>query len=1839
MSKRIFVLIAFIFFSVPAFADESALSVLRAVPQGKGIKETDKIVFEFNQPVVPLGEMERSSDQIPVKIKPALNCQWRWLNQSSLACVLGEKDKMKPATAYKITVKPGLKALSGAAMAREQEYLIETVRPEIDPARSRFVQFVAPQRPQWELFFNTDVKLKSVKSNVFFMANGKSVKADVSESECPVYGTNCQARFLVSPVRDLGVDQFYEIIFTPGFQSLHGGKLKSEEEGIAGKGRTLPVFAVKDMQCYDEKYHFRTYTAAESQEQKPICQYESGIRIRLTDRTVLENVSDFVKGKPAVSVTDRTEISDVIFISAPKAGQFYELTISDQMKDVWGSELIRPETFVFQTTNRPPALNAPYSSIVLEAGENTAAVAYATNLDQAEVPYSGFTVQGSVSGTHHIADILPSVKNLSYPFDFGVRDMLNGQTGFLSGRFETEPKVQGDYTFTASVSNWQTTAKIGWHNSLIWAADMQTGQPVKNAKVELFAAPMADPQKKKALVFGKTDKTGRAVLPGYAQFDPKAEKLNQWDPKKESLFVSVVAGKDIAVLPLTGPFSVSAGSLSDWTVSSVFFPQPYSEYLRTFGFTPQGIYRPGDQVDFKIYVRSVEENGLGRAPLSGYRLEITDPAGQTVFKEDKLSLSEFGSLNGKFVLSEQAPSGWYHAALHYKTGTLYPMKFLVSDFTPAPFKSATEVNGKAFKAEDKVRLNSQASLFSGGAFAGAKMRQNAVLSFVPFNLELPRGQKPFIFTGKMDEKDYAPETLFAQEAVSDEKGEAVSEISLPKSGKAFGKIRFETKVFDDSGRSVSSFASADYFAVNRLVGLRRSEKEAIAGKPAEFEFVVADPEKRLIAGVPVTLSFARTENKLVREKSAGNAYLMKYVSQEQKVGECMGISAVEPQKCSFVPDKSGLYLATAAMDGHSAQIWFYVEGPDYVPWASDENKLKMTPDKNDYKVGDEILLTVENPMPGAQALVTVERYGVLDSFVRPLENSVEQIKIPVTSEFFPGVYVSVSVFSPRADKPVEGTVDLGKPAQWTGYLKVPVLDDSRRITVSVEPEKQDYRPGQKVRAVITAALPNQAKQPVEAAVIVLDEAVLSLLPNGVKGFDPYESLNKLGNLDVRTFSLIEQLIGRQNIEKKGANQGGDGGSDFAVRDVFKFVGYFNPSVKLDKNGKGAFEMTLPDNLTGWRIIAVAVTPERFSGMGEGRFNVTQPLEVRALLPNQVRANDTFVPGASVLNRTDKETSVSVSVQIKGAAAQPASLTKEIMLKPFERQTVYFDPVRAVLSPADVSGAITLTFKAADGTEQDGVKQTVPVLNLTTFETAALFGSADGQSTVIPVVVPQGVKTYGGRFFLSAAPSILSGLRGSVEAMRDYPYPCWEQKLSRAVAAAVYTAEKKSVWSDDLWSEAADFVREILAKAPSYQAENGGMAYFEPKNVFVSPYLSAYTAYVFRYLAHQGYEIPSQVQDKLAQYLLAFFKRTDQGIDPKTVLTARLLSAGFLKERKLISAADINVFDRDLPMMSAFDKALYLQLKPENKAVLKELYNLSYETSGSLIFKEEKNRPYGLLSSPAKTTCAVLAAAVQTDSAKAEALVRGAYSLRLRNGAWINTQANAFCMMAVRQYAAKAESQNPDLTIEGLFGTTELFSASFHSRADKPVMAETVLPPETAGEETTAEIAALGRGRYYYSTLLSYPSDLTKEVNAGLEVSRRLSVEQNGTFVPVTNKTVLKRGDLVRVELTVTNPVTLYFVALKDPVAGAFEPVNSLLATASKTDQEKTGTTGAFGYKDIGRTAVGFYAEILPAGTHEISYAAQVVADGTFTAFPAKAEAMYMPDVFGLTSSDTVNVAP
>ncbi len=144
---------------------------------------------------------------------------------------------------------------------------------------------------------------------------------------------------------------------------------------------------------------------------------------------------------------------------------------------------------------------------------------------------------------------------------------------------------------------------------------------------------------------------------------------------------------------------------------------------------------------------------------------------------------------------------------------------------------------------------------------------------------------------------------------------------------------------------------------------------------------------------------------------------------------------------------------------------------------------------------------------------------------------------------------------------------------------------------------------------------------------------------------------------------------------------------------------------------------------------------------------------------------------------------------------------------------------------------------------------------------------------------------------------------------------------------------------------------------------------------------------------------------------------------------------------------------------------------------------------------------------------------------------------------------------------------------------------------------------------------------------------------------------------MTASQVIKRGELVRVDIFLSLPTSRNFVVVDDPVPGGLEPVNRDLATASTVDAEKgkfkaSGGSWWFKYSDwryfnvsrwsfyhqeLRHNAARFYSDYLPPGTYHLSYAAQAIAPGEFIKMPVHAEEMYDPDVYGKGISSTLLV--
>ena len=232
-----------------------------------------------------------------------------------------------------------------------------------------------------------------------------------------------------------------------------------------------------------------------------------------------------------------------------------------------------------------------------------------------------------------------------------------------------------------------------------------------------------------------------------------------------------------------------------------------------------------------------------------------------------------------------------------------------------------------------------------------------------------------------------------------------------------------------------------------------------------------------------------------------------------------------------------------------------------------DHNLNIIPEQKGYKVGDTARYLVQNPFPGAKALVTIERFGVQRSWLETFNEATAIVQFPITPDHLPGFYLSVVVMSPRVDKPLtDNQVNLGKPTFRLGYVRTLVQEPYKELTVTVQPQQEVYKPRQTATVNLHVSTRQGEVVPVELAVAVLDEAVFDLIAGGRDYFDPYKGFYRLDALDLRNYNLLTQLIGRQKFAKKGANPGGDGGMDLDMRSVFKFVSYWNPALLPDASG-------------------------------------------------------------------------------------------------------------------------------------------------------------------------------------------------------------------------------------------------------------------------------------------------------------------------------------------------------------------------------------------------------------------------------------------------------------------------------------------------------------------------------------------------------------------------------------------------------------------------------------------------------------------------------------------------
>ena len=106
-------------------------------------------------------------------------------------------------------------------------------------------------------------------------------------------------------------------------------------------------------------------------------------------------------------------------------------------------------------------------------------------------------------------------------------------------------------------------------------------------------------------------------------------------------------------------------------------------------------------------------------------------------------------------------------------------------------------------------------------------------------------------------------------------------------------------------------------------------------------------------------------------------------------------------------------------------------------------------------------------------------------------------------------------------------------------------------------------------------------------------------------------------------------------------------------------------------------------------------------------------------------------------------------------------------------------------------------------------------------------------------------------------------------------------------------------------------------------------------------------------------------------------------------------------------------------------------------------------------------------------------------------------------------------------------------------------------------------------------------------------------------------------VPLENLATVKSGDLVEVELLIDSKNDYEYLLFEDMKPAGFEPVE----VRSGYNGNEMGA-----YVEFRDERVAFFVRALARGNHSLSYRLRAEIPGAFSAMPAKAAAMYAPEL-------------
>ncbi|NLG83750.1 MAG: hypothetical protein GX493_03875 [Firmicutes bacterium] len=886
----------------------------------------------------------------------------------------------------------------------------------------------------------------------------------------------------------------------------------------------------------------------------------------------------------------------------------------------------------------------------------------------------------------------------------------------------------------------------------------------------------------------------------------------------------------------------------------------------------------------------------------------------------------------------------------------------------------------------------------------------------------------------------------------------------------------------------------------------------------------------------------------------------------------------------------------------------YAYGWGYSPWAMDHpDRVQLDLDKKVYQTGETATLQIKAPFAG-RALVTVEREKVYDAYSVELKENTGIISIPVKENYKPNVYVSVHL--------IRGIKLLDKRAPARAFGTIPLSVDCRehRLKVTINAAKE-YLPNRTVEVELAVEGGGGETQLTLAAV---DEGICQLTEFVTP--DPWEFFYGKRALGLETYDLYGMLLPEVAPVETKDSPAGDEEMDnirrrnlnpVAIRRV-KPVSLWSGVLRLDAAGRTRVKLDLPQFNGTLRLMAVAVSGTRFGSATE-KVLVRDPIVLTSTYPRVLAPGDRTEIAVGVFNGTGRQGDFNLELRAEGPVRISGFAKKKLTLAKGEEKMVTF-----AVAAKEEAGTCRFVLKASGNGATTTETTELSVRPATPAVTAGFAGSvAAGKSAIIEL--PGGWVPGTARYSLTLSPLPMIEFTGRLRYLLGYPYGCVEQTTSR-VFPLLYFADLAGAADPAFLAagRAETYVRQGIEKLQSMQLQDGSFSFW-PGTDYVSPWGSIYAAHFLVEARKAGYIVADRIYDRMLTWLETMSRKTIEGPVSRQLRVYALYVLSLAGKPQLSSMA--------------FIKGQQLsQLMPDSRAQLAAAYYYANDRQtareilpNTFAAYTGKRETGGNFNSAVRSDAIILSVLADLDPshpAVPKLVERLVDAIRIDN--WGTTQENAFALMALGKLLHRKEAA--DYTGEVLLNGKVI--AVFDAKGTKR------LGDQRLGEGKIA-IRVEGVGEcYYYAEATGVPEKPPAAASHGLRVEREFFDRHGRTLDPER----IRQGDLVVVGLTIeTEEDNVKNVVLVDLLPAGLEIENPRLATSAELGwvSEKSFTPT---YLDIRDDRLIVFADFGRAGTYRFYYAARAVSRGTFVLPSLRAECMYEPEVYGVTSGGKVRIS-